>query len=100
MSGQISAFFGGSLFRTSGRSAGDGLKRPLEGFFAVVSFKLARLVDELLALRFGFFRGSLLGHCYFLFFAGAFLTAFVAALFLAGLGFTFGTEGNEIGSEV
>lgn len=51
MSVQISAFLGRGFLRLGGIRARDSLKRSLEGFFAVVGFKLARLGDELLALR-------------------------------------------------
>ena len=54
MSRQVSAFFGRGLLSLWRRSAGE--------FFAVVSLKLARFVDELLALGFAFVSGFLLRH--------------------------------------
>ena len=50
MSGEIPAVFGGRFLRGCGRRGGDSLQRALEGFLAVVGFKLACFVDELLTL--------------------------------------------------
>lgn len=101
MSRSFSAFFAGGLCLGGSRgSVGDHLQGALECFRAFIGFKLASFAGELLALGFGFARCSLFGHCYLLYLAGAFLAVFFAALFLAGLGLAFGTEGSETGGVV
>lgn len=51
MSSRDLAFFGGGLLRFWHRSAGDSFQLRCESVCAVIGFKLARFVDEFLALR-------------------------------------------------